>query len=120
MQQEVERLGCELQQARAEVAAAAQEEARVRAAAAPMRQRQWQARGALTQLTQQPPPELFACNQADDDDATQAELWKVQAQLVACAVFSLGQAAAGVLLGCGCSWECSAVVGIGCLVRMSG
>ncbi|KAI3430279.1 hypothetical protein D9Q98_004875 [Chlorella vulgaris] len=76
MQQEVERLGCELQQARAEVAAAAQEEARVRAAAAPVRQRQWQARGLLTQLTQQPPPELFACNQADDDDATQAELWK--------------------------------------------
>ena len=38
---------------------------------------QWETQTVLTQLTQQPPPEVLAATQGGGDNDTQAEIWQV-------------------------------------------
>lgn len=38
---------------------------------------QWETQTVLTQLTQQPPPEVLAATQGGGDNDTHAEIWQV-------------------------------------------
>jgi hypothetical protein len=76
--QELQQLQAEEQRARQEVAAADQAERSQRLALQQVRRRQYEAQSALTQLTQQPPPELTAATQAGGDEALQADIWQVR------------------------------------------
>ena len=75
--QELQQLQAEEQRARQEVAAADQAERVQRLALQQVKRRQYEAQSALTQLTQQPPPELTAATQAGGDEALQADIWQV-------------------------------------------
>ncbi|KAL4424708.1 hypothetical protein ABPG77_000051 [Micractinium sp. CCAP 211/92] len=84
LQQEVQRLQAklaqheaELQQARQEVQAADAAERQARLALRDVKHKEYAARATLTELTQQPPPDVLAATQAEGGgEAMQAEIWQ--------------------------------------------
>ncbi|KAL4422537.1 hypothetical protein ABPG75_008734 [Micractinium tetrahymenae] len=84
LQQEVQRLQgelaqheAELQRSQQEVQAADAAERQARVALRDVKHKEYTARATLTQLTQQPPPDVLAATQAEGGgDAMQAEIWQ--------------------------------------------